>query len=186
MDDRTCKREEKALRHEKIRHTLLLSLLTSLAVIFFVIESAIPNPFPWLRLGLANTVIIMVIVLYGMKDGLLVAFLRAMVGSVAIGTFLGPGFWLSISGGLASAFMMGFLYRFFSSVFSLIGISVIGAYIHSLTQIILVYFFLIQRKEIFYLLPIILFCSLIAGCINGLAAIFLLDQVKKVIPVANT
>ncbi|MEW6380341.1 MAG: Gx transporter family protein [bacterium] len=43
---------------------------------------------PWLRLGLANIIIMVVIVLYGVKDGLLVSFLRAIVGSILIGTFL--------------------------------------------------------------------------------------------------
>ena len=167
--------------HHKIRHTILLSLLSSMAVIFFVIESAIPNPFPWLRLGLANIVVMVAIVLYGMKDGLLVTSLRSIVGSIVIGTFLGPSFWLSLSGGIASALIMSFIYRFFSSVFSLIGVSIFGAYTHSLAQMFLVFWFLIQRKEIFYLLPIILFFSLITGFVNGLAAIFLLGHLPKII-----
>jgi len=164
---------------QKIRHMLFLSLIVSLAVIFFVIESALPNPFPWLRLGLANIMVMITIVLYGIKDGLLVTSLRSIVGSIVIGTFLGPSFWLSLSGGIASALIMGLIYRFFSSIFSLIGISIFGAYTHSLTQIILVFSFLIQRKEIFYLLPIILFFSLITGFVNGLAAIFFLEHLPK-------
>lgn len=157
----------------------MISLFSSMAVIFFIVESAIPNPFPWLRLGLANSIIILTFVFYGLKDALLVSFLKATAGSLVIGTFLGPSFWLSLAGGLASALIMGIAYKFFSTIFSLLGISIIGAYTHSFTQIFLVFLFLINRKEIFYLLPIILLCSLIAGFINGLLATFLVDHLKK-------
>jgi heptaprenyl diphosphate synthase len=171
---------ERSLLQEKINRTILLSLLSSLAVIFFVVESAIPNPLPWMRLGLANIVVMVAIVLYGAKAGLLVSFLRAMVGSMIMGTFLGPGFWLSISGGMASALAMSLMYRLCSPFFSLVGISIVGAYIHSLTQMLLVFLFLIQRRQIFYLLPVILFSSLATGFINGLAAAFLLKQLRRV------
>jgi heptaprenyl diphosphate synthase len=171
---------DRSLRQERINRTILLSLLSSLAVIFFVVESAIPNPVPWLRLGLANIVVMVAIVLYGANAGLLVSFLRVMVGSMIVGTFLGPSFWLSISGGMASALVMSLMYRLFSPRFSLVGISIVGAYTHSLTQMLLVFWFLIQRKEIFYLLPVILFSSLATGFVNGLAAIFLLEQLRKV------
>ena len=76
---------------------------------------------------------------------------------------------------------MGFFYRYFSSVFSLIGVSILGAYTHSLTQMVFVFFLLIQHREIFYLLPIILFCALIAGFVNGLAATLLLQHLPGVI-----
>lgn len=172
---------DRSQRQEKINRTILLSLLSSLAVIFFVVESAIPNPVPWLRLGLANIVVMVAIVLYGVKAGLLVSFLRAMVGSMIVGTFMGPAFWLSISGGMASALVMSLMYWLFSPFFSLVGISIVGAYTHSLTQMLLVFLFLIQRKEIFYLLPVILFSSLATGFINGLAATFLVEQLRKVL-----
>ncbi|MEW5801483.1 MAG: Gx transporter family protein [bacterium] len=172
---------DRSQRQKKINRTILLSLLSSMAVIFFVVESAIPNPVPWLRLGLANIVVMVAIVFYGVKDGLLVSFLRAMAGSMIVGTFLGPSFWLSISGGLASALIMGLLYRFCSPFFSLIGISIVGAYTHSLTQMVLVFVFLIQRREIFYLLPVILFSALATGFINGLAATFLVEQLHRVL-----
>jgi heptaprenyl diphosphate synthase len=175
-------KEEKMSPRQKIRRTLFISLLSSMAVIFFIVESAVPNPLPWLRFGLANIVVIAAIVLYGIKDGLMVSFLRTMVGSIVLGTFLGPGFWLSLFGGLASALAMGLMYRFLSSAFSLIGISIVGAYTHSLIQMVLVYTFLIHRREIFYLLPIILFFSLTTGFVNGLAAIFLVEHLPKVLP----
>lgn len=172
---------DRSQRQEKINRTILLSLLSSLAVIFFVVESAIPNPVPWLRLGLANIVVMTAIVLYGVKAGLLVSFLRAMVGSMIVGTFLGPAFWLSISGGMASALVMSLMYWLSSPFFSLVGISIVGAYTHSLTQMLLVFLFLIQRKEIFYLLPVILFSSLATGFVNGLAATYLVEQLRKVL-----
>lgn len=173
----------RAQRREKINRTVLLSLLSSLAVILFIVESAIPNPVPYLRLGLANIVIMVVIALYGLRDGLWVSFLRSMVGSLLIGTFLGPSFWLSISGGLVSTLAMGLMYRLFFPFFSLVGISVVGAYVHSLTQMVLVFVFLIKRKEIFCLLPVILMSCLISGFINGLAATFLVEHLRKVRPI---
>lgn len=169
---------ERSVR-QKINHLVTLSLLSSLAIVLFVLESSLPNPFPWLRFGLANIIIMIGLALFGFKDGLFISLIRTTVGSIIIGSFLGPAFWLSLAGGLASVLIMGLAYKLFSSLFSLIGISILGAYTHSLTQLALVFLFLIQRREIFALLPFLLFCSLLTGFINGLAALYLLEYLKK-------
>ena len=65
---------------------------------------------------------------------------------------------------------MGLFYKYFKRYFSLIGISLFGAYAHTTVVIILVYYFIIHHKELFYLLPVFLFFSAVTGIINGIIA----------------
>ncbi|MFH0807161.1 MAG: Gx transporter family protein [Elusimicrobiota bacterium] len=77
-------------------------------------------------------------------------------------------------GALTSTLVMGACYKVVlklkTKFLSLTGISLLGAVTHNLTQIIFVYFFLINQKEIFYLLPWLGLSAVIMGWINGLIA----------------
>lgn len=149
------------------RKIVFLSLLVALATILHSVEAMIPNPAPWFKLGLANIISLVAIVLYGVKEGLIVTFMRVIVGAFLLGTFLGPTFLLSFSGGMTSTLLMGIFYKKFHQYFSLIGISVIGAYTHTLTQLIIVYLVIIKRIEILFLAPLFLIFAIGAGIFNG-------------------
>lgn len=66
-----------------------LAVLVSIAVVIHTVEAALPLPMPvpGVRLGLANMITLLTIVLYGARSGLLVAVLRSVIGSLIGGTF---------------------------------------------------------------------------------------------------
>jgi heptaprenyl diphosphate synthase len=158
---------------------VFLSLMTALAMVLQILESVLPNPAPWVRLGLANIVILIVLSLFGIKEGLMVTGLRVVLAATLLGTIFGPTFWLSLSGGLSSTLAMGLFMDFFPGKFSIIGISVIGAYTHNLVQLIVASWFIIRQPSLIYLLPILLVTALIAGFVTGIAASILMNKLER-------
>jgi heptaprenyl diphosphate synthase len=144
-----------------------LALLVSLGLILYVLEAHIPQPLPWARIGLANLVTLMALVLWGFREALAVLLVRIFLGSMFTGTLMSPIFPFALVGGLASVLVMGLARRYLGSVLSLIGISTLGALAHNLAQLYLAYQLYIHRGEVFYLLPLLLLSTLVTGCFIG-------------------
>lgn len=170
---------------DRLRYKVYLSLLTSLAIVVHTLESSFPTPFPWLRFGLSNIITLAVIILFGLKAGITVTLLRIFIGSLLTGTFLTPTFFLAFSGGMASTVVLAFANRYFSSWFSIIGISIIGAYTHTFVQVLVAYFILIKHFQIFLLLPFFLTFSLFTGFVSGLGANYLIKYLREVPYIRN-
>ncbi len=146
-----------------------LGLMVGLAMGLHAFEAMLPLPylFPGAKLGLANIISLFVIVNFGVKEGVLVAFLRVVLGSLIGGTFLSIPFFLSFSGGIVSAISMSITYTLFKKHLSFIGISIIGALTHNITQV-LVAAFLVDTFGIVYYLPYLLFFAIPTGFFVGL------------------
>ena len=149
-----------------------------MASILFTLESYVPSPVPWIRLGLANIVSILALKWWGMKEAMLILLLRVVLGSLLAGKFLQPVFIISLSGGIAATITMGMLIRLEKKVFSLIGVSILGALSKNIVQMLVAYFLYIRQIEILTLLPLFLFSSLITGFIIGFFAIIILDKLR--------
>jgi heptaprenyl diphosphate synthase len=153
-----------------------LGLLTGLALALYIVESALPRPLPWLRLGLSNALVLAVLLVYGLRMALSISVLRTLVGSLVIGSFLSPGFAISMSAGIASCVAMGVASFVGRRVLGTVGISVIGALAHNLTQLLVAYFLFVRHAEVFALVPVFLFLSAGTGLVTGLAAHFIRER----------
>ncbi len=151
-----------------------IALLVSCATILQILESLFPHPIPGVRLGLANMITLVALVDLGFRAALEIALMRALVSSLILGTFLSPPFLLSFGAALSSTLVMGLLYRLSilggGAILSLIGISMIGAMTHNLTQIGLAYALIIHHTSIFYLVPLLGVSAVLTGWITGLVA----------------
>ena len=165
---------------DRLRYKVYLSLLASLAVVVHTVEAAIPTPLPGLKFGLANIITLAVIVLFGAGAGMTVTLLRIFVGTVLTGTFLSPSFFLAASGGIASTIVLAAAYRHLGSRFSLIGISVMGAWTHTIVQVTVAYLILVKHFQVFLLLPIFLTFSVFAGLLSGLGTHYLVIHLRDV------
>jgi len=154
--------------------TQKIALFVSLSCVLQIAESMFPHPIPGLRLGLANMITLVALVTLGFKAALEVALLRAILSSFLMGTFMSPPFVLSLSGALLSTCAMGLLFRISGSRghyrFSLIGISIVGALCHNLTQLMLAYFILIKHEGIFVFLPWLCIGGVVMGWVTGAIA----------------
>ncbi|MEO5357596.1 MAG: Gx transporter family protein [Nitrospirae bacterium YQR-1] len=162
------------------REKYTLAMLSAFAVAISGFERFIPTPVPWLRFGLANTIVLITLLLYGFKAAFTVSLIRVIGGSVITGTFLGPAFVLSLSGGILSISAMGAVYRIMPGTFSPIGLSLIGALFHNLGQITSAYFLFIQNlRAILIITPVIIFLGTLTGAVNGIVSAMALERLKK-------
>lgn len=156
-----------------------MALLVALGVILHRVEALLPLPAPWIKLGLANVMTLLALVFLGYKDALIVTGVRVFLGSIIGGTFLGPTFFLSFTGGLAAVLAMALVYGKGSGPFSLIGVSVVGAAIHILAITFAVYFVFIPQNAFLHLLPIFLSLALVSGILTGIGANILSHQLTE-------
>jgi heptaprenyl diphosphate synthase len=147
-----------------------IGLLIAMATILSALETAIPNPMPWIRLGLANLATILALKWWGVREAFLIVVLRVFLSSLILGRLFQITFWLSFSGSVAACLGMWLIFRFFESHFSLIGISIFGAVCHNLTQIAVAYFLFVRQPALFSLIPLLLLSSLLSGLVIGIVA----------------
>jgi len=157
--------------------------LVAIACVLQIAESLIPHPVPGVRLGLANMVTLITMADLGFGAAMEVAVLRTVVSSLALGSFLTPGFMLSFSSAIVSTAVMGLFWRFSTAFpawgFSLIGISIASAVAHNATQLYLAYLLMIKHKSIFYFMPWLVISGVLMGWFTGLVAAEVVRNLKK-------
>lgn len=151
-----------------------MAALVATACVMQVAESMIPHPVPGIRLGLANMVTLVAMAQYGFAAAMEVALLRAVLGSLVLGTFLSPGFLLSfVSAGFSTLVMWAawtVSVRFPGKLLSIVGVSVAGAAAHNASQLVLAYLFLVRHESIFYFVPWMAAGAAGTGWLTGLVA----------------
>lgn len=147
-----------------------IAVLIAQAVVLHLLEALIPLPLPipGVKLGLANIITLLALVVFDFKTALLVAIMRTILGSLLSGTLLNIAFFLSLAGAITSTLLMALLIKFMRdfSKFSLIGISIAGALAHNLGQLFIAAL-LIRHTGVFYYLPIMLLSSIPTGFLTG-------------------
>ncbi|MDD5457260.1 MAG: Gx transporter family protein [Candidatus Margulisbacteria bacterium] len=158
-----------------IKSNYLIAFFIAWASVLQMLEYLFPNPFPGVRLGLANMVTLVVLVQLGFSTALEVAVLRVLISSLLLGSFLAPGFMLSLCAAIGSTLIMGIVYqsliRYNPLKMSLMTISQFGALSHNLIQLSLVYLLLIHHPGIFLLTPWLMLSGVIMGILTGIIAI---------------
>lgn len=156
----------------------ILALLLAVGLILFVFESYLPRPLPWVKPGLSNVVSLLALYWFGFPSAVLVTLLRVFLGAMILGTMFNPLFLLSLGGGLAAVLSMGFVFALAKNYLSPIGVSVIGAFFHILTQLMLATLILIHRLEFLHFLPMMLVSAVITGIVVGLLARILIEKLQ--------
>ncbi|MGE5630252.1 MAG: Gx transporter family protein [Caulobacteraceae bacterium] len=163
----------------KTKKMVVLGILVSQALILNIIERMIPVPVPvpGIKLGLANAISLVAIMLFGTKEALVVVILRTFLGSVFGGGI--SAFIYSLIGGLVSTLAMAFMYKWFRNTFSLPAISVVGAVFHNIGQIT-VASLIISNAKLFYYLPVLVISAVITGLFIGFAVQYTLRPMKHI------
>lgn len=149
------------------RKFIYLSLLASIGTILFVLEEWVSPSIPFFKIGFANIVTLLVLLWYGWKEALLVVFIRVCAGTLCTGTFLSPGFYFALCGGIFSTLAMAIGFQFYPKTFSLIGISIMGAWIKNVVQIGVAWLFFVGHLQIWSILPWFFLISLLGGTLVG-------------------
>lgn len=163
---------------KKTNKMIFISLLVAVGIALSVLESAIPIPIamPGARLGFSNMVVLVTLIVFGFKEGIKVATLKSTVLMLVTGSV--SGFTYSISGAILSCITMHIAYKYLNEVFSLIGVSIIGAATHNFAQVT-VAVIILNNSRIYSYLPFLLLTSLFSGYFVGLSSTYIIDYLKK-------
>ncbi len=152
----------------------VIAWLAALAITIHIIESALPTPLPGVKPGLANVVALVALLIWGWRVAAWISLLRVLVGSLLIGTFLSPTFFLSFSGACSSLMALALAQTWSRKVPRLavgpVGYSVAAAMMHMLGQFLAAYWLFIPHKALFHLLPVLMTLALIFGIVSGVIA----------------
>ena len=153
-----------------------IARMAAVALGLTILENAIPSPLPGVKPGLANIVTLIVLARYGWRAAAWVSLLRVVAGSLLFGSFLAPGFFLSLSGAVCSLLVLAFAQHLPSRWFGPVSHSIYAAFAHIAGQMLVVYLWLIPHAGIAYLIPIFAAAALVFGTVNGLIAARFMDS----------
>lgn len=148
------------------RRIVIIALFVALAAALSIVERSIilPGAPPGVKLGLANVMTLLSILMLGYKDAFLVVAVRCLLGALLGGNPV--SFLFSITGGLLSALVMIVMWHYFRNHISIVNISVIGAVCHNVGQLIVAA--LLARDFLVYImLPVLMASSVITGYVVG-------------------
>lgn len=162
----------------KSKKTALFALCIALAFTLSYLESLISIPFgvPGIKLGLANSVVLMALYLLGKKEAFAISMIRILLS----GLLFGGAFSLlySFTGGILSYFVM--LLAIKSKKLSTVGVSVLGAAVHNTGQII-VAGAVMQTVRIVYYLPVLLVSGAVTGVAVGILSGVVVARLNNII-----
>lgn len=149
----------------KIHRLTELALLTSLALIIFIVELHIPNPIPipGVKLGLANVITVYAVYHYRAREVLAVVLSRITLGAIFGGNLM--AFAYSLAGGLLCLAGMLLLRRVLSEKHIWL-CSVFGAVLHNIGQIT-VAILITGTPSLIWYLPFLLLSGCAAGAFTG-------------------
>jgi heptaprenyl diphosphate synthase len=150
--------------------------LATAAVALSLVDAAIPSPLPGVKPGLANIVTLVVLVRYGWATAVWVSGLRVLAGSLLLGYFLAPGFFLALTGTTLSLATLGLARHLPGRWFGPVSLSILAAFAHIGGQLLLARWWLIPHDGVFLLTPIFAAAALAFGTLNGLIAAKLLAE----------
>lgn len=154
----------------KIQKLTILALFTSLALIIFTIESAIPNliPIPGIKLGLANIITLVVLCNYSAKDTFLVLIMRILLSAFFFGQAISLMY--SLTGGFLCFISMLWMHKLLQGHFLFLT-SIAGAIFHNLGQLAIAYL-ITKVPGVLAYLPFLLLSAVLTGLFTGLCAHF--------------
>jgi heptaprenyl diphosphate synthase len=158
------------------RRLTLITMLLAMSILMHMVEPTIPLPIPGVKLGLANIMGLIALILFGEKTMLSINFMRVILASLLRGILFGTGFWLSMGGVLISSIVTILFYR--QQKLSIIGLSVASSAFHGLGQI-LVLMFINQTVLMVYWLPVLWFSSVPTGYLTGSLSRSILSRIRS-------
>lgn len=163
------------MRNKSIYLALLVAM--SLALSIFEMVIPLPIPMPGAKLGLSNIVITVTLVIFGLKEGLLVGVLKSLILMLVTGSV--TSMFYSLAGAILSVLAMAASLRLWPRYISLIGISEIGAAAHNMAQIS-VAAIILANVRMFSYLPMLMGLGIFTGYFVGRSSIFIVDHLEKI------
>ncbi|ABK42762.1 heptaprenyl diphosphate synthase component I [Magnetococcus marinus MC-1] len=159
-----------------LRRDLLIGYLAVAAVAAHMLEATLPGLGPWFKPGLANVFTVVAFFYLDREAAIWVALIRVLGGSLAMGAFLTPSFFLSGAGMLGAIVVM--LLPPLPGM-GAVGLSILMALAHMCAQVAAAHLLFVQHSGLFYLLPWFLLGAWCTGWFNGVLAHGLLHTLRQ-------
>ena len=155
------------------------AFFTAIAATVYFLESMVVRalPFPFLRIGLANVIIVYLLMRREFIFAFTVNIMKTVIGGLISFTLMSPATLLSVSGGIASLLVM-WLLLVSRLRFSILGISIAGAVVHNIVQVLMVRWLIIPRESILLLMPVLMLIGIVTGFVTGAIAYELYQKLE--------
>ncbi len=152
------------------------AMLTALALIIFVVELQIPNPFPipGIKLGLSNIISLVAVFELGAFDGFVILVLRILLGSMFAGRVTTLIY--SFAGGLL-CFLLTVLLKRVLTKDQIWVCSVFGAVAHNIGQVAAAVI-ITQTPAILSFLPVLAVSGILSGLFTGIIATIVAKRIS--------
>lgn len=162
----------------KTKAIALIGILSTLAISLNILEALfIPQMVPGMKIGLANLVTVLSVFLLKKRYVFFIMFVRIIVSSLLLGTFLSIPFFFTLSGALLSTVITILLYSFDKNI-SPVFLSISGAITHNIGQLCVAYLFLGYGMA--YYLPYLILFAIPTGFITGKIVAKLLNYRNRI------
>ena len=160
----------------RVKKLVFMALLTTIALVIFMVEAQIPSPvpIPGVKLGLANIVTVYAIFTLGPLPTLAILGCRIFLGSLFSGQVVSLMY--SLGGGLLCYCAMLFM-RKLTTVKQIWVCSVVGAVFHNIGQVA-VAIIIMQTPGLIAYLPFLLVSGIAAGVFTGLCAQYVVRRLS--------
>ncbi len=167
-----------------IKKLTTLAMFTTIALIIFTIESAIPPilPIPGIKLGLSNIITLVLIRNYSLKDTFCVVIAKILLSGFFFGQALSLLY--SLAGGICCVFVMYLINQLLQNHFLFLTGSV-GAISHNIAQLFVAYLITSVPGVLVYL-PHLVISGIFTGLFTGLCAHFIQHYLMPVIAVQSS
>lgn len=157
------------------KKTAYMGMLVALAFIFSYIESLIPVNvgIPGIKVGLANMVTIVTLYTIGAAPAVVLSLVRIVLTGFTFGNLAMMMY--SLGGGMLSLLVMVIARK--TKLFSITGVSVLGAVFHNIGQII-VAAIVVENSSLFYYLPVLLISGVVFGVVIGMVGAVLVKRLS--------
>ena len=168
------------MENNSTKKIVRLALFLAIGVVLNIIESMLPVliPIPGVKLGIANTIGLIVLYFYGPKEYVLIGFLRVLLVALLRTGIGSTAFLLSLTGWFLSTVFVLLIYLFKKA--SIFGLSMGSAVMHGIGQIIMV-IIIYSLPEMINYLPILMISGIISGCFLALLSSELLKRLNRIL-----
>ena len=161
----------------KTKKLALMALLTAIALTIFVVENQLPAPvpIPGVKLGLANIITLVTMLLLGKKEAGAVLLVRVLMGAMFAGS---PSTLLFSAAGGALAWLVMCLTVGLFGEKQLWIVSALAGLAHNAGQL-LTCALVVKTPGVFAYAPILAVSGVITGVFTGLAAMYLICALRN-------
>lgn len=158
-----------------VQRTALCGLLTAMMLVLGFIESLIPVAagVPGIKLGLSNGVLIFALYMLDAPTAFVLMIVKVVLSGLLFGGV--SAMLYAMAGGVLSMLTMMLLKKF---NFHMVVISMFGAVMHNVGQVVMA-MLVLQTPKLMYYMAILMLVGLATGAVTGIAAKATISHIKK-------